>query len=292
MIKMDRGTARNLAVDIAYDCAGSILFALGIYTFAKSADFAPGGVSGLALITNHLWGLPIGVMSLVVNIPIVLLSYKVVGRSFLLKSLRTMVISTFFLDIVFPYIPLYEGNRFLAALCTGVFTGAGLALIYMRGSSTGGVDFLIISIKRLRPHLSLGQIILLCDGLVIVLGALVYGDIDAALYGMVSTYVCSAVIDKMMYGAGSGKLAIIITSDGLATAKAISLSVGRGSTLVRSIGSYSGLERHLLLCACSKSEIIKVRNAVHDVDANAFVMITEASEVLGEGFTPHDKELL
>ena len=241
---------KTFAVDTVYDVVGSILFAIGVYTFAKSADFAPGGVSGLALICNYLWDLPIGTMTLIINIPIIIISYKVVGRKFLLKSFKTMVISTLFLDLVFPLTPLYTGNSFLAAIFSGVFMGAGLALIYMRGSSTGGTDF------------------------------------DAVLYGVISTYAASVIIDKIIYGAGSGKLAIIITTDGYATAKKIDEETGRGATLIKAIGTYSGIERHLILCACGKAEIFKVRNAAHAVDPNAFVMITEASEVFGEGFTP------
>mgnify|MGYP002269330988 CR=1 FL=1 len=122
---------KTFAVDTVYDVVGSILFAIGVYTFAKSADFAPGGVSGLALICNYLWDLPIGTMTLIINIPIIIISYKVVGRKFLLKSFKTMVISTLFLDLVFPLTPLYTGNSFLAAIFSGVFMGAGLALIYM-----------------------------------------------------------------------------------------------------------------------------------------------------------------
>lgn len=277
---------RTLAVDLLYDAAASVLYAIGVYTFAKSAGFAPGGVSGLSLIIHHLWGLPIGVMSLVLNIPIILLSYQVVGRRFLLKSFCTMLISTFFLDVVFPLTPMYTGSPLLAAVFSGVFMGAGLALVYMRGSSTGGTDFLIVAIKKLRPHFSMGQVTLMTDLAVILLGGLVFRNIDALLYGVICTYAASLIIDKIMYGAGSGKLAIIITRDGGATARRIDAETGRGATLVRAIGAYSGEERHLVLCVCGKAELIKVRNAAHAVDPGAFVMITEASEVFGEGFTP------
>lgn len=284
------GRLRALAADLVYDALGSILFALGVYTFAKSADFAPGGVTGLALILNHLWRWPIGTTTLALNIPIILLSCRVVGRKFLFKSFRTMVISTFFLDLVFPHTPAYTGSPLLAAVFSGVFMGAGLALVYMRGSSTGGTDFLIFTVKKLRPHFSMGQVTLLIDLSVILLGGIFFRNIDALLYGAICTYAQSLVIDKVMYGAGSGKLAIIITKDGPAAARAIDAETSRGATLVRAIGAYSGAERHLVLCACSKSEIFKVRNAVHSIDESAFVMITEASEVFGEGFTPPHEE--
>lgn len=284
------GRLRVLAADLVYDVLGSILYAVGVYTFAKSADFAPGGVTGLALILNHLWSLPIGTTTLALNIPIIVLSYRLVGRKFLLKSFCTMVISTVFLDLIFPLTPVYTGDPLLAALFSGVFMGAGLALVYMRGSSTGGTDFLLFSIKKLRPHFSMGQVTLIIDLSVILLGGAFFRNIDAMLYGAICTYAQSLIIDKVMYGAGSGKLAIIITADGPAAARAIDAETSRGATLIKAIGAYSGAERHLVLCACSKSEIFKVLGAVHSIDANAFVMITEASEVFGEGFTPPQEE--
>ena len=276
---------REFLLDMVCDIVGSILYAVGIYTFAKDANFAPGGISGLALIINHLWGLPIGVMSLVLNVPFVLFCWKVVGRTFLLKTARTMVISTFFLDVIFPRLPAYTGSPFLSALYSGVFLGAGLAIIYMRGSSTGGTDFLTMTIKALHPHLSIGGVTMAIDLLVIVLGWPVFGNVDSVLYGLAATFVTSAVIDKIMYNMGAGKLAIIITNHGDEVARHISDVCGRGSTSIRAMGTYTKENRDILLCACSKSEAYKVRQAAYEVEEEAFVMILETSEVFGEGFS-------
>lgn len=275
---------QNIAIDLFCDVLGSILSAIGIYTFAKLASFAPGGISGVALILNHLWNLPIGTTSLVINIPLILLSYRIVGRKFMIKSIRTILINTFFLDFVFPLTPAYDGNPMLAALFSGVFFGCGLALIYMRGSSTGGTDFLTMSIKVLHPHLSLGAVTMAIDLVIILIGWPVYGNPDAVLYGLISTFVTSTVIDKIMYGTSAGKLAIIITTQGPAMATHIDEVCARGSTLIRAKGSYTTTERQVLLCACSKAEAYKVRRAAHQTDPDAFVMITETSEVFGEGF--------
>ncbi len=274
------------AVDTLYDLIGGILYSIGLYTFAKSGEFAPGGVSGLALICNRLWQMPIGLATLLINIPVVILSYKVLGRRFLLKSFQTMLISTLLIDGVFPYTPEYTGNRLLSAVFMGVFLGAGLALIYMRGSSTGGSDFLNVTIRKLCPRFSMGQIVMMTDIGIIGIGGIVYGDIDAVLYGVISTYVTSLVIDKILYGAGSSKLALIITSQGKAASELINREIKRGATLVKATGAYSGEDRDLVLCACGKAEIAKVRAAAYEIDPNAFVMITEASEVFGEGFMP------
>lgn len=282
--KPTKQAIKTLAVDLVFDVLGGALFALGYYTFATNGGFAPGGISGLALMFHHLWGLPIGIITLVLNVPIILLCYKIVGHGFLLKSLRTMLISTLFLDIIFPLFPVYVGSQLLAAVFTGVASGVGLAFIYMRGSSTGGEDFIVISIKKLRPHLSLGQVTLLADGAVLLLGGLVFGNVDAVLYGLIATFATSIVIDKMMYGADGGKLAIIITQDGATTAKRINDETGRGATLLPAVGAFAGEHRDMLLCACGKTQLYKVRNVARDVDEGAFVMVTEASEVFGEGF--------
>lgn len=277
---------KALITDLLFYIAGSILFGLGVYTFALNAQFAPGGISGLAIILYHFTGFKIGAITLVLNIPLILLSAKIIGFRFIGKSIVAMLISSFFLDFIFPLFPRYSGDPFLAAMFTGLFIGAGLAIVYMRGSSTGGSDFIIMVIKKVRPHFSIGQISLAFDGIVILLGGLVFKNIDAVLYGVVASFATTLMMDYVLYGAGSGKMAIIITNYGQEIAKAISNEVDRGSTLVKAIGTYTGAQRDMLLCACSKSEIYKVRTAAHAIDPGCMIMISEASEVFGEGFVP------
>ena len=275
---------KQIALDLIYDIAGSILYAAGIYTFAGNGGFAPGCVSGLALIMNHLWGLPVGTVTLLLNIPLILISYKTVGKRLLIKSGVTMLISTIFLDIVFPLFPMYSGNRMMAALCSGVFLGAGMALFYIRGSSSGGIDFLTLTIKKKKPHMTIGVITMLIDLAVILLGVPVFGDIDSVLYGLLATFVSTVVIDKILYGIGAGTLAVIVTGKGKETAQSIAKNVDRGVTSLNAVGAYTGAERDVLLCACSKAEAYMVRASVRDADEEAFIMFTETSEVFGEGF--------
>jgi len=279
-----RKAIRTLILDVLYDIVGSILYAIGIYTFAKTADFALGGLAGLALIANHLWRLPIGITTLALNIPFILISYKVVGRLFLLKTMKTMLFCTFFLDVVFPFVPVYTGSPFMAALYSGVFVGAGMALFYMRGSSSGGSDFLTMTIKVKCPYLSIGAVTMGIDLLVISLGGLVFGNVDAVLYGLATTFVASTVIDKLMYGRDAGKLLIVITNQAQKVADRIGQVTERGSTAIRAKGTYTKQDREVLLCACSRSQSYTVKNLVHEIDEDAFVMVVETSQVFGEGF--------
>lgn len=275
---------RTLIWDLTYDIAGSILYAAGIYTFAGHAGFAPGGVSGLALILNYLFGLPVGTVTLLFNIPLVLISYRAVGRQLLIKSAKTMLISSLFLDVVFPFVPMYDGNRLMASIYSGVFMGAGMALFYIRGSSSGGIDFLALTVKKKKPHMTIGVITLLIDLVVILLGWPVFGDVDSVLYGVASTGVSTIVIDKILYGIGAGTLAIIVTGKGREVAVRIGETAKRGTTLIYARGGYTGANLEVLLCACSKAEAYLVKSAVAETDKEAFLMFTETSEVFGEGF--------
>lgn len=278
---------RSLALDLLYDMAGSVLYAAGLYTFAKEAQFAPGGLSGLAIILNRLWSLPVGTLTLLLNIPLILISYPTVGRSFLFRTARTMVISTFFLDVIFPFFPVYRGQRIMAALFSGLLLGGGMALFYMRGSSSGGIDFLTMTVKVKRPHLSLGRITMLIDLIIILLGWPVFGDVDSVLFGLLATFVSVVVLDKILYGIGAGTLAFVVTGKGREVAEHISQVTRRGVTSLEGVGVYTGQEKSVLLCACAKSEAYLVRRAVHETDRGAFLMFTETSEVFGEGFADH-----
>lgn len=282
---------KTILIDLFFDVVGSLLFASGIYTFAFNADFAPGGLSGISIIINHFTDLPIGMLTLLLNIPIILISFKFLKKNFLLKSLKSMVISAFFLDYLFPLLPAYNGNELLAALFAGALSGAGLALIYLRGSSTGGSDFLVFSLKKLFPHMSLGQLTILLDGVIILCGAIVFGRIDAMLSGVVMTAVCSTVMDKIMNGASVGKMAFIITNMPDEVADVISDMTGRGSTIFEGKGSYTGEVRRMVFCACSNAEIVHVRRAVYSTDKDALVMITDYREAFGEGFQEPEQHM-
>lgn len=281
---------KEVGVDTLYDIVGSILFALGFYTFAENGGFAPGGITGIALVVRHFTGAPLGTLSLLMNVPIILLCYRTLGRGFFIKSLRTMLISTFFLDVVFARFPTYEGSQLLSAVFTGVCAGAGLGIIYMRGSSTGGADFIVAAVKKKHPHMSFGQITLFSDGCVILLGALAFRSIDAVLYGLIAVFASTIVMDKIIYGAGSGKLVIAVTDHGQQAAKEISDAVDRGSTLAPATGAFTGAAKQMVYCACSNNEVFPVRHAITRADPRAIIMVCEASEVFGEGFKAAEEE--
>ncbi len=279
---------KEFAIDLLADIVGSFLIAIGIYNFAAASEFPVSGISGIALIFYHFWGLPIGTMTIVFNIPIILLCYKLLGRTFLLKSLKTMVISTFFMDVVAPMFPVYEGDLMLSCICMGLISGLGYALIYMRDTSTGGADFILMAVRVLRPHMSIGSIILIMDWAIVLIGGLLMGgNVDKIIYGLIGAYILSVVVDKVMYGLDAGKLTLVVTSHGYEVAEKIDELTQRGATLLKGVGSYSKEDKHVVMCACNNKQMHMVHKAVKEVDRSAFLVTMEANQVRGEGFKPH-----
>ena len=270
--------------DTAVELLGSAMTGIAIYNFAVPAAFPMTGFSGLALILYRLLGLPIGAVTIALNIPVAALCYRLLGRQFFFRSARCMILSSLFIDLVAPLLPLYTGSRWIAAICTGVMGGIGYAIIYMRNSSTGGSDFVVMAVKAGRPHLELGRIIFVTDALIVVLGGVLFRDFDGVIYGLVIDYIYAVVTNKIMYGLNAGKLAMVVTSRGKETADKIDELCRRGTTLLEARGGYREEKRDVVMCACSNKDMIHVERAVKLVDPNAFTVILESNEVLGEGF--------
>lgn len=275
---------KPLAIQLFWEIIGSILIAAAIYNFAVQAAFPMTGFAGISIILYRFFHIPIGLSTIILNIPVSILCYKLLGRHFFLNSLRCMFISSAFIDYLAPLFPVYAGDRLLAALSTGIIGGLGFALIYMQNTSTGGADFIILSIKALKPHLSLGKIAFWLDVGIILIGGILFDDIDGIIYGMIVNYLFAVVVDKMMYGTNAGKLALIITNHATLLTSVINDACGRGTTIIKAYGGYQGNSREIVLCACNKKEMYLVQTAVKEADPAAFFVILESNEVHGEGF--------
>ena len=282
---MENAKVKDWVLDIGADLIGGILIAVGIYNFALHANFPVAGFSGIAIILYHIFGLPIGIGTILLNVPVSIFCYKFLGKGFFFRSVKSMVISSLLMDYVAPLFPVYDGERLLAAVCMGVLCGLGYALIFMRDSSTGGQDFITVSIRKIRPHLTLGVLTMIFDSTTILLGTLiVFHEIDGLLYGIIVTFLISTVMDHFMYGIYKGKLTFVVTEHGKAVVDAIDKISGRGATIVKGVGGYSLKEKDIVLCACNNKEMYQIKRRVHEIDPDAFTMIVESNEVVGEGF--------
>ena len=286
--------AKRISIDVLVDIICGILLTIATYSFAVPADFPMTGVSGVALIFYQAFGLPVGALTVILNIPIIICCYKTLGKQFYIKSLRSTLITSAVMDILGPQLPLYQGDLILAAICTGVLLGIGYAIIFMRGSSTGGFDFIMMAIKYYRPHLSLGKIGFALDAMVILIGAVTIGNgMDSVIYGLVLNYLYSTVLDRLISGTSSGKLTLIISAHPREIVDEIDKLVDRGSTLLKAIGGYTGEEKEVVMCASSSKEMYAIRKRVHEIDERAFVIVVESNEVIGEGFRlPDDTNLM
>ena len=289
---MKRINWKEAGVDILVDIAAGMVIAVGIYNFALYANFPVAGFSGMAIILYHLFGIPVGAGTIILNVPVAIFCYKFLGRTFFLKSVKTMIISSFLMDYVSPLLPVYDGDRLLAALCMGVLTGIGYALIFMRGSSTGGQDFISMAIKKVKPHMTLGVNTFVLDMLTILLGSvLVVKDVDGYIYGLIVTYLMATVMDRIMYGIDEGKMTLIVTGKGKEMAEQIDQYSGRGSTIIRGTGSYTGQEKDIVMCACNNKEMYTIKRLARRIDPKAFTIIMESNEVVGEGFKEEPGDL-
>lgn len=275
---------KNISVQLFWELIGSIFIAAGIYNFAVQSKFPMTGFSGIALILNRFFNIPIGFSTIILNIPVAILCYRLLGKKFFVSSIRCMVLSSVLIDYVAPLFPVFQGDRLLAALCTGVFGGIGYALIYSKNSSTGGADFIIMAVKAIKPHLSLGKIAFWSDVGIILVGGILFRDIEGIIYGMIVNYIFAVAVDKFMYGINAGKMTLIVTEHGKRICQVIDECCQRGSTILSAYGGYCGEKKQVIMCACSNKEMFVVQRAVKEEDPQAFLVVLESNEVHGQGF--------
>lgn len=270
--------------DIFNNTIGLFLFATGIYVFTSKNQIAPGGVSGIATLVNYLTGVPIGLTSLVINVPLLVLAFIFLGRNFVFRTLISVVILSFMLDIGVVWLPVYQENALLAAIFGGVCLGVGLSIVFMTESSTGGGDILGKLIQRRHPYLSIGKILLSIDFIVISMSAIVYKNIESAMYGLITMFITTKIVDAFLEACDKGKLLFIMSNQSDEVAKGITQELKRGATFLDGRGAYSGENKDVLIVAVKKREVYKAKTLIKYIDPSAFIVATEAGEIDGEGF--------
>ena len=262
---------------------GSLAFALGQLYFIKPLHIPMGGVSGIALVTNYLWNLPIGVVSIVLNIPLFFLGWRTLGRGFFFKTAFGTVVSSVFVDLLVNIVPAFDGEMLIAALYGGLVMGAGYGLIFRAGGTSGGVDIIAKWMNK-QNDIPIGTTNLIANAVVIIGSALIYGNLDSALYAMITSYLTSMVIDKMIYGMDAQKSAMIITSKPKEVASAVMTVLNRGCTGMDATGMYTGDKRTVLICAVRRHETGTLKKLILEQDDRAFMLISNISEVFGTNF--------
>lgn len=288
---------RSLIVDYLIILLGCILYALSVVLFTSPNNIAPGGIIGVSTMLNYTFDfLPIGTLTLVLNIPIFLWGGIALGWRYLGKSLSASVVSSLLMDFFNVLIDKgllapYKGDGMLVSIFGGLLCGVGLAFIFYRGGSTGGTDIVARIMHEKMPHVSHGNFILLVDAMVITVSAFVYGNIENALYAAICIFMNSKLIDTVLYGVSrnNGKLLFIVTGEYDKVTEAILEKIDRGVTLLKAEGGFRKDDKRVLLCAVRPQQVHRTNVLVHEIDPNAFVIVTTANAIKGRGFYAYDE---
>ena len=271
---------------------GSAVFALGFAMFLGPNDMSAGGISGLALVFVELTGMgTVGSLSILINLPLFILGGVKIGKRFFAGSMLGMVLSSVMIDS-FSFLAIGGLDPLLAVLYGGVICGLGLGIVFMSGTSTGGSDILVRLLKLRYRNVPIGQIAMSFDAIVVVLTGLVFHDVTKALYTGVTVYLCGKVIDGLVYNFDYSKVALIISSEYEAIAREIGLKLDRGATYLHAEGSYSHKQTKVVLAAVKKQQLAELKELVVNIDPNAFIIVQEAHQVLGDGFSRYSKDAL
>ena len=271
--------------------AASAIYALGFVWCYAPNGIAFGGITGLAQIVNYLIpAFPIGVTVIVLNVPLFILGWKFIGGRLLVSSLYAMFVSSVFIDLLTPLREWEPMEPLLACIFGGLSLGASLGLIFLQGATTGGTDLLARLLKLKLAWLPMGKLLMGIDLAVIVAVSVTFRTLYAALYGLVALYISSIVMDGVLYGMDTAKVAYIISDRNQEISNAIVKDLDRGVTILHGQGAYTGAEKNVLMCAFKQREIAAIKATIKDIDPVAFVIVCDAHEVLGEGFRDYKKD--
>lgn len=277
---------RKALFNILLWLCGSCLFSVSVNMFSAPNKIVQGGLTGVATVINYVFPmLPIGTLIFLMNIPLFLTAFKRLKGKFLLKTLGATAVFTAGIDIGALFIKPYMGDKLLSCIFCGVLSGAGLALIFMTGATTGGTDIVAMLLRQRHPKLSMGSLMLLIDFFVVILSYLVYKEIESIMYAIIVIFLSSKIIDLVLYGSDHSKLLFIITDSGSEVLSKLLSEIGRGATLIDAKGGYTLENKKVILCAAKKTQISNIIRLVRLSDPKSFTVVCDAGEVIGEGFT-------
>lgn len=264
---------------------GSAVYAAGFEFFMFPNSIVSGGVTGIAMIINYFSNLPVGVLTILLNIPLFVFAWRSFGREFMLNSLIGMAVSSAFVDLFAVGGVVVTRDPMLASIIGGAIKGAGLGVIYYVGATTGGIDIVAKILRRRFPQINFGTIVLLLDVVIISAYALILGNYESAMYSVIAMFVVSRVIDLILYGIDNSSLCYIISekSEQL-SAEITSGRLHRGVTILEGKGAYSHQEKQVIMCVIKRTQIGELRRLVRSVDEHAFFVVSDAKNVFGNGF--------
>lgn len=263
------------------------IYAVGISMFLDPNNLAPGGLTGAAVILTRIIPITLGTLIVIMNIPIMILGAWKFGARFTLSTLYTLVVSSAFMEVFERMGYVVTHDKILAALVGGTLMGAGMGLCLRMETTTGGIDIIIKVLRQKYRQVKSGEMYLIIDGLILAAAALYFKDIEVSMYAGVAIVVSTYILDKVLYGSDEAKLVYIVSNKRKIIATRMMVELNMGVTLVEGKGAYNMENTEVIMCVMHKQNLTKVRNLVSEVDTEAFMIVSSATEVFGEGFKGH-----
>lgn len=277
---------KKIIKELFFIALGCVLYSFALLHFNVPNNLAEGGGTGIALFLLYAFGLPASYGTLLVNIPLLILGYKMLDKKTMLYTIYGTLMLTFWITVFEHYHIVIDigGDRLLAAVFGGIIAGVGLGIVFVYGGTTGGVDIIA---KIIQNHFgfSIGRIIQILDGFILFLTFMVVRSFPAILYTLIYIYICTKIIDYLIEGGHPGKALMIMSPKIEEITQRVSMDMGRGFTFIKGQGSYSRRDMNIGYCVVSRTEISRLKNLIYEIDPNAFITITEVHDIVGEGFS-------
>ena len=269
-----------------------MLYAAGFNCFFQTNQFAMGGVTGLAQCLNYLFPfLPVGSVVLLLNIPLMIIGVKKQGIHILISTIYAIIVSSVMIDIFEFLVVFPKTDALLGCVFGGTAIGISSGLMLKKGATTGGTELAARLLKYCFHHISIGKLCLIIDVIVVSLHAFVFGSINNSLYGIIAMYISSIVMDMVIYGSVGAKLALVISNQSETIQKRL-LEMNLGVTILQGKGGWTGIHKNVILCVFKRNQIAAIKSAVTSIDSVSFIIVCEAHEVLGEGFSEYSPDSL
>lgn len=268
---------------------GCFLIAIALNLFFDPFNIAPGGISGLSIVISSVTNLSLSFLSLLFNIPLFLIACKILNKNDMIKTLAGVTLLTLCLKLTSSLSNLTVTNDLLLATISGsVLLGVGLGIIFRINGTTGGTDLIGLLINKFLPFISSAVLMGIADFIVVVLSGIISKEIEIALYSALSVYLIVKVIDFIVIGFNYSKSFMIISNDALKISNAIINNLGRGATLLKATGAYTNNEKNVVLVVISKRQVVTLKKLIKSIDPNAFIIVSDVHEALGEGFASNE----
>lgn len=275
---------RELIFDYIFIALGTGIYSVAVALLLEPAEITPGGLTGIAVIFHDLFSLPTGLSLIILNLPLIVAGLMVFGGDFIIKTAVSVMLTSFYIEIFESLSHFFNFDIILASVFGGALLGLGLGIVMSRGATTGGVDIAVKLINKRFKSLAIGRLFLLFDSAVIILAAIVYANIETALYSIIAIFLSSQIIDMLLNERNFGRIFFIITEKGEAIKQTILTSVNRGVTVVKAYGGYTGKDKSVLICAAYLSEVKTIRRIILENDPKAFFFVANVNDINGEGF--------